>query len=120
MSLASIRLACICVCLGLTACTTSPHYQWGEYEESLYKRQTDSSEQGQVEAFKMLEVTVREAEAQNYRVPPGVYADYGYLLYKQGKPDEAITYFRKESELYKESKYLMDSIISRVEKKKAQ
>ena len=95
-------------------------YHWGEYEDSLYQRQTDSSEQGQAEAFKKLEVTIMEAEAKNYRMPPGVYADYGYLLYKQGKPDEAIAYFRKEAQLYKESKYLMDSIISRVEKKKAQ
>jgi len=68
----------------------------------------------------MLEAIVLEADAKNYRVPPGVYADYGYLLFKQGKPDQAITYFRKEAVLYKESKYLMDSIISRIEQRKLQ
>jgi hypothetical protein len=111
------RLLFIVVALSLTACAPSI-YHWGEYEDSLYKLQKDASEQGQAEAFKMLEATIQEAEAKNYRVPPGVYADYGYLLFKQGKHDQAITYFRKEAVTYKESKYLMDSIISRIEKKR--
>lgn len=106
------------VFLGLTACAPPTMYHWGDYEDSLYKRSKDASEQGQAEAFKMLEVTIQEAEAKNYRVPPGVYAEYGYLLFKQGKHDPAVTYFRKEADIYKESKYLMDSIISRIEKKR--
>ena len=106
--------------LGLTACAPPPLFHWGQYEDSLYKRHTDTSERGQAEAFKMLELTIREAEAQNSRVPPGVYADYGYLLFKQGKVDDAVVFFRKEAETYKESKYLMDSVISRIERKKAQ
>lgn len=111
------RLLAIVACLGLTACAPTI-YHWGDYEDSLYKRHKDASEQGQVEAFKMLEVTIQEAEAKSYRVPPGAYADYGYLLFKQGKPDQAITYFRKEADTYKESKYLMDSVISRIESKR--
>jgi hypothetical protein len=47
-------------------------------------------------------------------VPPGVYADYGYLLYQGNRPDEAVRYLRKEVELYPEAKPLMDSIISRI------
>jgi hypothetical protein len=113
------RFLAILFCLGLTACTPSL-YHWGEYEDSLYKRQIDTSEKGQVEAFKMLEVTIQEAEMKNYRVPPGVYADYGYFLFKQGRADEAITYFKKEAVTYKESQYLMESVISRIEKKKMQ
>ena len=94
------------ICLGLPACAPTGMYHWGDYEDSLYARYTDAGEEGQAEAFKMLEVTIQEAEAKNYRVPPGVYAEYGYLLFKQGKPDQAITHFRKEAETYKESKYL--------------
>ena len=119
MTVSAYRLVFIAYALTLPACAPSI-YHWGEYENSLYKRQTDASEQGQMEAFKMLEVTIQEAEAKNYRVPPGVYADYGYFLFKQGKPDEAIMYLRKEAEIYKESKYLMDSVISRIEQKRPQ
>jgi hypothetical protein len=110
------QLIVICGALLLSGCA-SPIFHWGEYEDSLYKRQKDSSEQGQLEAFKMLQVTIQEAEKKNAHVAPGVYADYGYLLFKQGKSDDAIVYFRKEADLYKESKYLMDSVISRIQKK---
>jgi len=100
----------------LPACA-QPLYHWGEYEESLYQRSQDPSEQGQLEAFKMLEVTIQEAEEENGRLAPGIYADYGYLLFKQGNARTAIEYFQKEAALYPESKYLMDSIISRIQKK---
>lgn len=116
---ASLGSFALLALLGLTACAAPPIFYWGQYEESLYKRHADLSDQGQGEAFKMLELTIQEAEAKNSRVPPGVYADYGYLLFKQGKVDEAVVFFRKEAETYKESRYLMDSVISRIERKKA-
>ncbi|MGH7407558.1 MAG: DUF4810 domain-containing protein [Candidatus Methylomirabilales bacterium] len=114
-----LRSFALLVFLGLAACAPPPLFYWGQYEESLYKRHRDPSDQGQAEAFKMLELTIQEAEAKNSRVPPGVYADYGYLLFKQGKADDAVVFFRKEAETYKESKHLMDSLISRIERKKA-
>ncbi len=116
---APLRSFALLALLGLTACAPPPLFYWGQYEDSLHKRHTDPSEQGQAEAFKMLELTIQESEAKNSRVPPGVYADYGYLLFKQGKVDDAVVFFRKEAETYKESKYLMESIISRIERKKA-
>ncbi len=116
----TFQVLAVWACLGLMGCAPPSLYDWGQYEDSLYARQKDASESGQAEAFKMLEVMIQEADAKNYRAPPGVYADYGYLLFKQGKPDQAIIYFRKEAVLYKESKYLMDSIISRIEQRKPQ
>lgn len=113
-----LRSLAVLALLGLAACAPPLLFYWGQYEESLYKRHTDASDQGQAEAFKMLELTIQEAEAKNSRVPPGVYADYGYLLFKQGKVDDAVVFFRKEAETYKESRYLMDSVISRIESKK--
>ena len=113
-----LRSLAVLALLGLAACAPPPLFYWGHYEESLYKRHTDASDLGQAEAFKMLELTIQEAEAKNSRVPPGVYADYGYLLFKQGKVEDAVVFFRKEAETYKESKYLMDSVISRIERKK--
>jgi hypothetical protein len=105
--------------LALPGCAPRTTYHWGEYEDSLYKREKDTSEAGQARAFQMLEATIRDAEARKGRVPPGVYADYGYLLFRQGKTDEAVGFFRKEAETYAESRYLMEAIISRIEGKKA-
>lgn len=92
-------------------------YHWGEYEDSLYLRATDTSEKAQAEALRMLQATINEAEENNARLAPGVYADYGYLLFKQGRTDEALTNFKKEAALYPESKYFMDSVISRIQDK---
>ena len=68
----------------LPACGQPALYHWGEYEENLYLRATDTSEKAQAEAVRMLESTINEAEENNARLAPGVYADYGYLLFKQG------------------------------------
>ena len=106
--------------LWLSACAKPSIYHWGTYEDSLYKRYLDASESGRAEAFKMLEATIQEAETENTKVPPGVYADYGYLLFKQGQVDAAMMAIRKEGELYQESKHLMDTMISRIEKRQAE
>ena len=100
----------------LQACT-QPIYYWGSYEENLYQRATDTSEEAQTEAFKMLEKTIKEAEEQELRIAPGVYGDYGYLLFKQGRTEKAIANFHKEAALYPESKYFIESIISRIQNK---
>lgn len=104
---------------GLSACG-QPLYYWGEYEESLYIRATDTSNEAQEKGLKMLERTISEAEANNGRVAPGVYADYGYLLFKQGQIEKAISNFKKEAELYPESRYFMDSVISRIKDREKQ
>lgn len=114
------RLPAFLALFTVAACAPTPLFYWGQYEESLYERHKDPSEGGQAVAFKMLEVTIQEAEANKSRVPPGVYADYGYLLFKQGKADDAIVYFRREAETYPESRYLMESIISRIQSKQPQ
>ena len=101
----------------LPACGQPALYHWGEYEENLYLRATDTSEKAQAEAVRMLELTINEAEENNARLAPGVYADYGYLLLKQGRTQEALANFKKEAGLYPESKYFMDSVISRIQDK---
>ncbi len=45
----------------------------------------------------------------------GVHADYGYLLFKQGKADEAIAELQEEAALYPESKPLMETMVSRIQ-----
>ena len=49
-------------------------------------------------------------------VPPGIYADYGFLLYKQGKKEEGISFLEKEIALYPESSELISRIIKNLEK----
>jgi hypothetical protein len=49
-------------------------------------------------------------------VPPGLYAEYGYLLYKTGKKDEGLSFLRQEIKLYPESERYISRIIKQIEK----
>lgn len=50
------------------------------------------------------------------RVPPGIYAEYGYALYEQGNYPEAIEYFKKEQSKWPESDIIMTKMINNAQK----
>ena len=110
-----------CVCLGLvigaglTGCAPPALYQWGEYEDSLYRRYVKEDIAG-AEAY--LQETIVAAELKS-RVPPGVYADYGFLLYRRGDYPGAIEKFEQEKRAFPESAALMSRLIERIEQQRA-
>lgn len=98
----------------MTGCVPHGLYYWGDYESSLYERYVENDGQ-QTEAY--LRGTFTKAETQHRKVPPGVYADYGFVLYRRGDKAGAIAYFQKEKALYPEAQALMDKLIERVQQK---
>jgi len=54
------------------------------------------------------------------RVPPGVCADYGFLLYRRGDLAGAVLFFEKERNAFPESAFLMNKLIERIKKKSSQ
>ena len=50
-------------------------------------------------------------------VPPGLYAEYGYMLYQNGKTEEGLVNLKKEIALYPESAPFISRIIKQLEKK---
>lgn len=108
----TVLLACA---LSLSACVPSKQFYWGSYEDSLFSRQQHAGATGETEAVTMLLATINDAQARNAKVAPGIHADYGYLLLRQGKADEAIAELKKEAAMYPESKSLMEHMISRIQ-----
>lgn len=98
----------------LAGCAPSGLFYWGDYETSLFERYVQNNPQ-QTDAY--LSQTLLEAERQHRMVPPGVYADYGFLLYTRGDKAGAIANFQKERALYPESQALMNKLIERIEQK---
>ena len=49
-------------------------------------------------------------------VPPGVNAEYGYLLVKAGQKEEGMTLLKEEIALYPESEKFISRIIKQLEK----
>lgn len=115
MSLYLFRQALLLAVLALLSACAQQQFYWGSYEDSLYYRYQHPGEQGEAQAFSMLVATINEAEQIKAKVAPGVYADYGYLLFKQGKADEAITAFQKEAQLFPESTQLMETMVERIQ-----
>ncbi len=94
-------------------CSHGGRYDWGSYEDSLYRhyrhptRVADFSER--------LARTIVRGEERGL-VPPGVYAEYGYVQYVLGDKPSAISYYEKEKAMWPESAFFMDKMIAMVEK----
>ncbi|MGH8551578.1 MAG: DUF4810 domain-containing protein [Methylococcales bacterium] len=101
---------------GTTGCAPTSLYDWGKYEDSLYLRYTDHDF---IQAESYLSNSL-PTTAHPSRIPPGVYADYGFLLYRRGDYTGALQYFEKEKQTFPESSALMTKLIDRVRQKMAQ
>lgn len=48
------------------------------------------------------------------KVPPGIYAEYGFVMYEQGNNQQAVFYFQKEANKWPESRAFMAKLIANV------
>jgi len=94
--------------VGLIGCATPPMYHWGNYEHSLYQYYKHPEDESKI--AESLATIIKDGEVDG-RVPPGIYAEYGYFLLSSGHSGEAITYFKKEKKIWPESSMLMDKMI---------
>ena len=94
----------------LSGCAKPLHY-WGSYEDSLYASYCRHDPD---KAFELMSKTVTYAERKNLSLAPGIYAEYGTMLYQRGNPGSAVVYFQKEAEAYPESATLMNTLIVRL------
>ena len=109
--LAAFAIASICSCT-----TTTQLYSWYDYENITYqynKRRTEELQGKVLAQYKKL--TEKQNGARGV-VPPGLYAEYGYLLYMTGKQDEGLRFMKEEIRLYPESEVYISRIIKQLEK----
>jgi len=106
---AKVILLFLAVAFGGLGCGATTMYHWGDYEDSLYDYYKNPAEVE--ELTETLAVIIEKGEPDG-RVPPGIYAEYGYLLLVSGKAGEAMVYFQKERNTWPESCKLMDKMIT--------
>lgn len=95
----------------LSACAKAPlTYNWGGYSSSLYKLKRDPSDENLQSHKQVLVQIIQGSAQQSLRVPPGVYAEYGYILVKEGKIEEGIKYLDLETQTYPEAKVLVERV----------
>jgi hypothetical protein len=98
------------------SCTTQKTlYSWGNYEIASYnylKNTDEESIQSLIENY--LEIIQNQTGTRGV-VPPGICADYGFILLQEGKTDEGKEMLMKEIALYPESEIFIGRIIKMIE-----
>jgi len=92
-----------------SGCAPKTAYLWGDYDAALYAHYANPQDSERY--LERLGRIVQKAEAEKDRMPPGLYAEYGYALFEAGRLDEALTYYKKEREEWEESRVFMDKMI---------
>ncbi|MEA3448544.1 MAG: DUF4810 domain-containing protein [Bacteroidota bacterium] len=99
-----------------TSCTSEkPLYTWGNYEKTSYNYLKKSDETSTQELIETYQEILETQKGTRKTVPPGICADYGYLLLQEGKTKEGKKMLMKEIALYPESKVFIDRILKMIE-----
>lgn len=105
------------VVISVTSCTTTKTmYSWHNYEDVTYqysKRRTSELKEKVLEQYQKL---AEKQKGTRGVVPPGLYAEYSYMLYMEGKKDEGLKFLNEEIKLYPESEKYISRIIKQLEK----
>lgn len=103
--------------LAISSCTTTKTlYSWHGYEDATCQYSKKSTEELHVKMLEEYKKVTDKQKGTRGVVPPGLYAEYGYQLYKGGKKEEGLSFLKKEIELYPESEKYISRIIKQLEK----
>jgi hypothetical protein len=103
----------------LFACMPQKMYYFGNYSQTLYELEKDQTEEALINHKQELEEIISESETRNLPVPPGIYAELGYINLKKNNSQEAVRLFQAESRLYPESQHLMERLIQSAKAKES-
>ena len=95
--------------------STESLYTWYDYENSAYQYQKKYSDESYVDAMEEYLKVIEKQKGARKVVPPGLNAEYGYMLYKNGKIQEGLKFFKQEIALYPESEVYISRIIKQLE-----
>jgi hypothetical protein len=109
VSLRTLTLTPFIVLMAAGCVTKHERYNWGDYDPSLYGYYKDPAKLGELSAS--LAAVIDAAGTHQAAVPPGIYAEYGYLQLQQGKNLAAVELFKQEESHWPESKVFMDRMI---------
>ena len=99
----------------ISCTTTKPLYNWKGYDDAVYAYTKASDDKSIENLIKIYEKLIKNSGGSREVTPPGIYADYGYLLIKKGETAKGKELLTKETILYPESKVFIDRIIKRFE-----
>lgn len=90
-------------------------YTWGKYETTSYNYVKNSNEKSTQLLIEDYQKIIDKQKGTRGIVPPGIYADYGFVLIQANRTEEGKAMLQKEIELYPESKTFIDKIYKMLE-----
>ncbi|WP_297176095.1 DUF4810 domain-containing protein [uncultured Porphyromonas sp.] len=101
----------------LSSCgSTSKLYSWYNYEPVSYAVAKNPTPERIETLKKVYERLINEPKGSRKMPPPGICAEYGYLLYKQGQQERGLRLLEREIELYPESTFFIGNLIKQLKK----
>ena len=96
----------------LTGCASQNTglYDWGGYDDGLYEFY--SNPEYKDEFTTNLVKHIEALDARGTKPAPGLYAEAGTLMLKEGDKEQAVSYYEKEANAWPESQPLMSALIS--------
>ena len=102
-------------CFLIIGCASNNNlYDWGNYDQSLFNHYKNPDKPDAFLESLELIIDKNAKKTGSFKKPlgPGIYAEYGYLLFERGRYAEAKECFIAEKKLYPESSKLMNRMIS--------
>ena len=91
-------------------------YSWSKYEQASYNYLKKSDEKSTNNLLKEYKLIINNQKGTRKSIPPGIMADYGFLLIQKGDLIEGKNYLNKEISLYPESRIFIERILKLIEK----
>ncbi|MBR1911607.1 MAG: DUF4810 domain-containing protein [Treponema sp.] len=88
-------------------------YSWYGYQDKSYRYLKKNDAASYKNLVQCYESIIKNQKMGRKTVPPGIYADYGWLLIKNGDKEKGIAMLKKEMELYPESSVFINRILQR-------
>jgi hypothetical protein len=90
-------------------------YDWGTYEESVYRMYASEADFSAAKEVDRLQREVERTEQRQRAIPPGKMAHLGYLYLRVGDNERARSCFERERTLFPESAHFMDFLLGRMQ-----
>lgn len=85
-------------------------YYWGNYAVTLYAYQKSPSAETLAQHEKELRDIIEYSKENQLKVPPGIYAELGYIEQNRGESDNALGFYREEMATYPESQSFLERL----------
>lgn len=108
------NLFLISIALSLAACAPKTLYQWGGYEDMLYRGYKEPERMTVMRTN--LEAHIVKLQQSGQRVPPGMNSELATLYLQAGDKIKARFYYSAERDTWPESRKLMDALITNLDR----